>query len=51
MESGFIQGWRWGGALPPQTHLQFVDDIALMGLATMREASNLRRALDVYLAT
>ena len=48
--SGYIQGWRWGGTLPPQTHLQFVDDTALMGMATMREAYNLRRVLDVYLA-
>ena len=51
MGSGFRQGWRWGGTLPPQTHLQFVDETALMGMATMREASNLRRVLDVYLAT
>ena len=49
VESSFIQGWNWGGVLSPQTHLQFVDDTALMGMATMREASNLRRVLDVYL--
>ena len=51
MGSGFIQGWRWGGTLPLQTHLQFVDDTALMGMATMREESNLRSVLDVYLTT
>lgn len=43
MELGLIQGWRWGGDLPPQSHLQFVDDTTLMGLATIREASNLCR--------
>ncbi|XP_059066340.1 uncharacterized protein LOC131061549 [Cryptomeria japonica] len=50
VEGGFIQGWQWGGGIPVQSHLQFVDDTALMGLATIREASNMRRALDVYLA-
>ena len=50
MASGSIQGWRWGGTLPLQTLLQFVDDTALMGMATTREASNLCRVLDVYLA-
>ena len=33
-----------------QSHLQFVDDTALMGMATIREASNIRKVLDVYLA-
>lgn len=51
VEGGFIQGWQWGGGIPVQSHLQFVDDTTLMGLATIREASNMRRALDVYLAT
>ena len=41
VESCLIQGWKWGGALAPQTHLQFVDDTNLMGMAIMREASNL----------
>ena len=27
-----------------------MDDTALMGMATIREASNMRRVLDVYLA-
>lgn len=47
---GIIQGWRWGNDLHPQSHLQFVDDTALMGLAWIREANNLRMVLDVYLA-
>ena len=28
-----------------------MDDTTLMGMATIREASNMRRVLDVYLAT
>ena len=50
VEGGFIQGWQWGGGLPVQSHLQFVDDTALMGMATIREASNMCRVLDIYLA-
>ena len=33
-----------------QSHLQFVDDTALMGMATICEASNIHKVLDVYLA-
>jgi hypothetical protein len=51
IESGVIQGWRWGNELPPRSHLQFVDDTALMGMATIREATNLCKALDIYLTT
>lgn len=39
-----------GRGLPALSHLQFVDDTALMGMATIREASSLRKVLDVYLA-
>jgi hypothetical protein len=49
VELGNIQGWSWGGDLPSQSHLQFVDDTALMGMATVREATSLRQLLDVYL--
>lgn len=31
------------------SHLQFVDDTALMGIARTSEAVNFRRALDIYL--
>ena len=51
VEGGFIQGWQWGGDLPVQSHLQFVDDMALMGMATIQEATNMCKVLDVYLAT
>lgn len=50
VELGLIQGWKWGNNFPPQSHLQFMDDTTLMGLAKIREASNLRKALDIYLA-
>ena len=50
VERGSLQGWQWGGILPMQSHLQFVDDTALMGMATICEASNIRKVLDVYLA-
>ena len=33
-----IQGWRWGNGLPSLSHLQFVDDSALVGLARIKEA-------------
>lgn len=49
VELEIIQGWCWGGDLPSQSHLQFVDDTALMGMATAREATSLRHLLDVYL--
>jgi hypothetical protein len=49
VELGTIQGWRWGRDLPSQSHLQFVDDTALMGMATVSEATSLRQLLDVYL--
>lgn len=51
MAQGLIQGWVWGNGLLPQSHLQFVDDTALMGMAKVREATNLRKALDIYLVT
>ena len=49
VEKGLIQGWQWGGGQPVQSHLQFMDDTALMGMATIREASNMRKVLDIYL--
>lgn len=51
VELGITQVWHWGGDLPLQSHLQFVDDIALMGMAIVREATSLRQLLGVYLAT
>ena len=45
-----IQGWRWGNGLPSLSHLQFVDDSALAGLARIKEAEAFRHALDIYLA-
>ena len=50
VERGVLQGWQWGGSLPVQSHLQFVDDKNLMGIATIREASNMHKVFDVYLA-
>ena len=46
---GLIQGWSWNDSLPSYSHLQFVDDIVLMGMARVSEAINFRRALDIYL--
>ena len=45
-----IQGWWWGNGLPSLSHLQFVDDSALAGLARIKEAEAFRHALDIYLA-
>ncbi|XP_057826868.2 uncharacterized protein LOC131038443 [Cryptomeria japonica] len=47
---GLLQGWRWGHGLPTLSHLQFVNDIALMGVAHLWEAESFRRTLDIYLA-
>ena len=49
VERGLIQGWRWNDSLPAYSHLQFVDDTALMGFARVSEAVNFRRALDIYM--
>ena len=46
---GLIQGWSWNDSLPSYSHLQFVDDTVLMGMARVSEAINFRRALDIYL--
>ena len=46
---GLIHGWRWNDSLPSYSHLQFVDDTALMGMARVSEAINFRRDLDIYL--
>ena len=46
---GIVQGWKWHNDIPAYTHLQFVDDTGLMGLATINEARNLRWILDTYL--
>lgn len=51
VDLGLIQGWRWSNNFPFQSHLQFVDDTTMMGLARVDEAVNLRKALDFYLAT
>ncbi|XP_059070979.1 uncharacterized protein LOC131862501 [Cryptomeria japonica] len=47
---GLIHGWQWGNGLPQISHIQFVDDIALMGFARIREAKSFWHALDIYLA-
>lgn len=47
---GLIQGWKWRNSLPPQTHLQFVDDSTLMGVAKVAEAVAFLQTLDCYLA-
>ncbi|XP_057868067.2 uncharacterized protein LOC131075253 [Cryptomeria japonica] len=47
---GLIHGWQWGMGLPTLSHLQFVDDTSLMGLARIREADSFRKTLDIYLA-
>ena len=49
MRQGIIQGWSWNNNLPSYSHLQFVDDTGLMGMARMSEALNFRQALDIYL--
>ena len=49
VERRLIQGWSWDDSLPSYSHLQFVDDTALMGIARVTEAVNFRRALDIYL--
>ena len=46
---GLVQGWKWHNDIPTYTHLQFVDDTGLMGLATINEARNFRMILDTYL--
>lgn len=50
VECGLIQGWSWGNNIPSQSHLQFVDDTALMGRAKIEEAVRWRSTLDYYLA-
>lgn len=50
VECGLIQGWSWGNNIPSQSHLQFVDDTALMGRAKVEEAVRWRSTLDCYLA-
>ena len=44
-----IQGWIWNNNLPSYSHLQFVDDIGLIGMARISEVVNFKRALDTYL--
>ena len=46
---GLIHGWSWNDSLPSYSHLQFVDDTTLMGMARVSEAINFRRALELYL--
>ena len=46
---GIVQGWKWHIDIPAYTHLQFVDDTGLKGLAIINEARNLRWILDTYL--
>ncbi|XP_059068224.1 uncharacterized protein LOC131858791 [Cryptomeria japonica] len=47
---GLIHGWQWGNGVPQISHLQFVDDTTLMGLARIREVESFRHVLDIYLA-
>ena len=49
VQQGIIQGWSWSNNLPSYSHLQFVDDTGLMGMARISEAVNFRTALDIYL--
>ena len=49
VRQGLIQGWSWNTDCPIYSHLQFVDDTGLMGMARIREATNIRKALDTYL--
>ena len=49
MRHGIIQGWSWNNNLPSYSHLKFVDDTRLMGMARISEALNFRQALDIYL--
>lgn len=46
---GLIQGQSWKNDLSLYSHLQFVDDTILMGMARISEAINIRKALDTYL--
>ena len=46
---GIVQGWKWHTDILAYTHLQFVDDTGLLGLATINEARNFRWILDTYL--
>ena len=46
---GIVQGLKWHIDIPAYTHLQFVDDIGLMGLATINEERKFRWILDTYL--
>lgn len=39
----------WGNFLPPQYHLYFLDDIALMGAAKIKVANKIKQTLDIYL--
>ncbi|XP_057841787.1 uncharacterized protein LOC131051337 [Cryptomeria japonica] len=48
---GIIQGWSWGNGLSRFSHLQFLDDTALMGIAHLREPDSFTQVLDIYLAT
>jgi hypothetical protein len=48
-EQGLVQGWKWHNNISAYTHLQFVDDTGLMGLATINEARNFKIILDTYL--
>lgn len=48
-KQGLVHGWKWNNNILVYTHLQFVDDTGLMGLATMNEARNSRMILDTYL--
>lgn len=39
VSQGGIQGWKWGHGITPSSHLQFVDDTSLMGVARTQEAA------------
>ena len=49
VRQGIIQAWSWNNNLPSYSHLKFVDDTGLMGMARISEALNFRQALDIYL--
>ena len=49
VRQGLIQGWSWSNYPSSYSHLQFVDDTGLMGIACVKEVVNIRKALDTYL--
>ncbi|XP_057841300.2 uncharacterized protein LOC131050995 [Cryptomeria japonica] len=51
VSQGLIRGCDWVAGIPKLSHLQFVDDTTLIGLACIQKAESIINLLDVYLAT